>query len=126
MNDDPSLRLHGTGVISFYELNLPAEFPEILKDLNREVLRSQPKDIYQFCANYFYGKLADQRKELIELASAVGDESAGKDESGTVRKDQKLEEAPGTPAKDSDDDSDSDEDSEEDDQPAMPPTSSEP
>ncbi|KAJ3266477.1 hypothetical protein HDU77_000577 [Chytriomyces hyalinus] len=101
---------------------VPAEFPEILKDLNREVLRSQPKDIYQFCANYFHGKLADQRKELIEIASAVSDESPGKEESEALRKDQKPDEVPGTPAKDSDnDDSDDDDESEEDDQPAMPP-----
>ncbi|KAJ3129358.1 hypothetical protein HK100_008673 [Physocladia obscura] len=50
---------------------VPAEFPEILKDLNREVLRAQPKDIYQFCATYFHTKLAEQRKELIELAAGI-------------------------------------------------------
>ncbi|KAJ3239404.1 hypothetical protein HDU81_006082 [Chytriomyces hyalinus] len=99
---------------------VPAEFPEILKDLNREVLRAQPKDIYQFCANYFHGKLADQRKELIELASAVGDE-AEKEDADTAQKDQKHEEASAAPAKDSDDEDSDDDESEEDDQPAMPP-----
>ncbi|KAJ3071043.1 hypothetical protein HDU98_005894 [Podochytrium sp. JEL0797] len=53
------------------EFAVPAEFPEILKDLNREVLRSQPKDIYQFCATYFHNKLSEQRKELIELAAGI-------------------------------------------------------
>ncbi|KAJ3265605.1 hypothetical protein HDU77_004613 [Chytriomyces hyalinus] len=100
---------------------VPAEFPEILKDLNREVLRAQPKDIYQFCANYFHGKLADQRKELIELASAAGDDSAEKEDSDTAQNDQKAEEAPSAPAKDSDDEDSDDDESEEDDQPAMPP-----
>ncbi|KAJ3116648.1 hypothetical protein HDU96_009101 [Phlyctochytrium bullatum] len=45
-------------------LTVPAAFPEILKDLNREVLRHQPKDIYQFCATYFHKKLAEQRSKL--------------------------------------------------------------
>jgi hypothetical protein len=30
------------------QFTVPAGFPEILKDLNREILRAQPKDIYQF------------------------------------------------------------------------------
>ncbi|KAI9331116.1 cyclic nucleotide-binding-like protein [Zopfochytrium polystomum] len=50
--------------------HVPAAFPEILKDLNREVMRSQPKDIYQFCATYFFNKLADQRAGLISFAAA--------------------------------------------------------
>ena len=49
------------------EFTVPAAFPEILKDLNREVLRNQPKDIYQFCADYFHQKLAEQRSKLIDL-----------------------------------------------------------
>ncbi|KAJ3205661.1 hypothetical protein HDU67_008715 [Dinochytrium kinnereticum] len=44
-------------------LTVPAGFPEILKDLNREVLRHQPKDIYQFCATYFQKRLAEQRED---------------------------------------------------------------
>ncbi|KAJ3396400.1 hypothetical protein HDV05_003181, partial [Chytridiales sp. JEL 0842] len=59
------------------QFTVPAAFPEILKDLNREVLRHQPKDIYQFCANYFQRKLADQRGTLISIdvstVSAGGD-----------------------------------------------------
>ncbi|KNC97745.1 hypothetical protein, variant [Spizellomyces punctatus DAOM BR117] len=50
------------------QFTVPAEFPEILKDLNRELLRAQPKDIYQFCANYFHRKLEEQRTKLIRLA----------------------------------------------------------
>ena len=44
---------------------VPAGFPEILKELNREVLRAQPKDIIQFSANYFQKKLQDQRKQAL-------------------------------------------------------------
>ncbi|KAJ3032489.1 hypothetical protein HDV00_007454 [Rhizophlyctis rosea] len=51
------------------EFTVPAAFPDILKDLNREVLRSQPKDIYQFCADYFHKKLAEQRSKLIDIAT---------------------------------------------------------
>lgn len=50
------------------QFSVPAAFPEILKDLNREVLRAQPKDIYQFCSTYFHKKLAEQRSKLINVA----------------------------------------------------------
>jgi hypothetical protein len=43
------------------QFSVPSGFPEILKDLNREILRAQPKDIYQFCAAYFSKKLTEQR-----------------------------------------------------------------
>jgi len=36
---------------------VPAEFPRILKDFVREILRYQPKNIYQFGAEYFEDKL---------------------------------------------------------------------
>jgi cAMP-dependent protein kinase regulator len=52
------------------QFTVPAAFPEILKDLNREVLRAQPKDIYQFCANYFHKKLSEQRSKLIALGES--------------------------------------------------------
>jgi hypothetical protein len=36
---------------------VPDEFPRILKDFVREILRYQPKNIYQFGAEYFEDKL---------------------------------------------------------------------
>jgi cAMP-dependent protein kinase regulator len=49
---------------------VPPGFPELLKDLNREVLRAQPSDIYSFCANYFSRKLKERgtsgAKEEVE------------------------------------------------------------
>ncbi|KAJ3085359.1 hypothetical protein HK102_000073 [Quaeritorhiza haematococci] len=60
---------------------VPASFPEILKDLNREVLRAQPQDIYQFCANYFNKKLADQRSTLLTIAQ--GKQGSGHDFNNT-------------------------------------------
>ena len=46
-------------------ITVPTQLPEILKDLNREILRHQPKDITLFCADYFQKKLAEQRGGLI-------------------------------------------------------------
>jgi hypothetical protein len=37
--------------------SVPAEFPEILRELNRAILKSQPSDIIQFCADYFNEKV---------------------------------------------------------------------
>ncbi|KAJ3158207.1 hypothetical protein HK101_001391, partial [Irineochytrium annulatum] len=51
---------------------VPASFPEILKDLNREVLHAQPTDVYQFCANYFFKRLEDQRSKFINLGLSSG------------------------------------------------------
>jgi len=44
------------------QLKVPAEFPEILKSLSREILRSQPTDIYQFCYTYFATKIGERQK----------------------------------------------------------------
>ena len=38
-------------------LQVPSGFPELVKDLSREVLRAQPTDIHQFCADYFQKRL---------------------------------------------------------------------
>jgi len=35
------------------QYSIPSEFPEILKDFSREVLRNQPGNIYEFAAKYF-------------------------------------------------------------------------
>ncbi|KAI9333542.1 cyclic nucleotide-binding-like protein [Zopfochytrium polystomum] len=59
------------------QFTVPANFPEILKDLNREVLRSQPKDIYQFCATYFHKKLAEQRSKLVNYVAGKPGEELG-------------------------------------------------
>lgn len=53
------------------QFTVPVGFPEILKDLNREILRAQPKDIYQFCAEYFGKKLSDQKKGGNAAAAAA-------------------------------------------------------
>ena len=40
--------------------SIPAEFPEILRDLNRAILKAQPNDIIVFCADYFTQKKAEE------------------------------------------------------------------
>ncbi|KAJ3155564.1 hypothetical protein HDU89_006530 [Geranomyces variabilis] len=57
------------------QFTVPAEFPEILKDLNKELLRTQPQDIYQFCSNYFQKKLEEQRLQMVQLSGGRGDAS---------------------------------------------------
>ncbi len=41
------------------QLDIPAQFPMVLKDLTREILREQPENIYQFAALYFAQKIAE-------------------------------------------------------------------
>jgi hypothetical protein len=51
------------------EFVIPPDFPEILRGLTREVLRSQPKDINAFAYEYF-----KKMKEDIALTQATGDD----------------------------------------------------
>jgi len=46
-------------------MDTPPTYFDILNDLNREVFQAQPKDVYQFCANYFNRKLEEQRVKLL-------------------------------------------------------------
>ncbi|KAI8817229.1 cyclic nucleotide-binding-like protein [Fimicolochytrium jonesii] len=69
------------------QFTVPAEFPEILKDLNKEILRAQPQDIYQFCSNYFQKKLEEQRTSEVRsrtsessVIPSVSDDERGQDE----------------------------------------------
>ena len=48
---------------------LPSEYVSLLNDLNRAIHRERPRDILQFCANWFNKKLEDQRIELIHHSS---------------------------------------------------------
>ncbi|GAA5870834.1 hypothetical protein JCM3774_001689 [Rhodotorula dairenensis] len=41
--------------------SLPASYSAILSDLNRDVLRAQPADPLQFCANWFNTRLEEER-----------------------------------------------------------------
>ncbi|KAJ3048853.1 hypothetical protein HK097_010142 [Rhizophlyctis rosea] len=53
-----------------------AALPETLKDLNREIVRNQPEDIYQFCADHSQRKLSERERKLSNLPT----EKAGSSE----------------------------------------------
>jgi len=40
--------------------NVPPEFAEVLRNLTREILREQPKDINKFAFEYFANKLQEE------------------------------------------------------------------
>jgi cAMP-dependent protein kinase regulator len=44
--------------------SLPSEYSNEINSLNREILKAQPQDILQFCANYFQKRLESQRAEF--------------------------------------------------------------
>ncbi|KAJ2786275.1 hypothetical protein GGI15_001642 [Coemansia interrupta] len=44
-----------------------AEYTEVLTELREAVFRRRPADVYQFCAQHFQQKLAEQRAGLLEL-----------------------------------------------------------
>jgi hypothetical protein len=48
---------------------LPTEYTNLLNDLNRTIHRERPRDILQFCANWFNKRLEEQRIELIHHSS---------------------------------------------------------
>ncbi|KAI9843760.1 MAG: hypothetical protein M1837_006120 [Sclerophora amabilis] len=49
-------------------MSLPSDYLRELNTLNREIQKSQPADILQFCANFFNRRLESQRAEFL-LAS---------------------------------------------------------
>ncbi|GAA6050319.1 hypothetical protein JCM3770_002960 [Rhodotorula araucariae] len=58
-------------------MSLPSSYSAILSDLNREVLRAQPSDPLQFCANWFAHRLEQDRIAARAGATAGGPSSAG-------------------------------------------------
>ncbi|MCJ1320856.1 hypothetical protein MMC15_006197 [Xylographa vitiligo] len=52
-------------------MSLPSSYTNELNTLNREILRSQPQDVLQFCANFFNRRLESQRHEFL-LSSKSG------------------------------------------------------
>ncbi|PPJ54807.1 hypothetical protein CBER1_04068 [Cercospora berteroae] len=46
-------------------MSLPSDYTNEIGALNREVLKHQPKDILQFCANFFQRRLESQRAEFL-------------------------------------------------------------
>ena len=50
------------------DFQIPAEFPEILRNLTREILRDQPKDINKYAFEYF-----EKLKQDRSLAAVTDD-----------------------------------------------------
>lgn len=46
-------------------MSLPSAYLEEIESLNREVLKTDPADILQFCANYFSRRLESERAEFL-------------------------------------------------------------
>lgn len=46
-------------------MSLPSDYTNEISALNREVLKNQPQDTLQFCANFFQRRLESQRAEFL-------------------------------------------------------------
>lgn len=46
-------------------MSLPPDYANEIAALNREILKAQPSDILQFCANFFLRRLESQRAEFL-------------------------------------------------------------
>src|SRR5271170_2638428 len=51
------------------QTGLPTEYTNLLNELNRTIHRERPRDIIQFCANWFNKRLEDQRIDFIQHSS---------------------------------------------------------
>jgi len=56
--------------------SLPLSYQNEIAALNREILKAEPKDILQFCANFFNRRLESQRTEFL-LGQGGGNKSGG-------------------------------------------------
>jgi hypothetical protein len=61
----------------FASVETTPSYSDILDELERDLRRERPSDVLQFCANYFNGKLAEQREILLSQTNL--------DPSGKVR-----------------------------------------
>ncbi|CAD7958756.1 unnamed protein product, partial [Amoebophrya sp. A120] len=60
------------------KIEMPGDFPEILKDFTREVLRHQPGNVYEFGVKYFEEKLLASGSAALESALSGDDLSLEK------------------------------------------------
>lgn len=52
-------------------LRLPPGFQNLLEGLAREVLRSQPEDLYSFAAGYFRDRLTYREGNILNYSNGV-------------------------------------------------------
>ena len=53
-------------------MSLPPTYTNELNTLNREILKAQPQDVLQFCANFFNRRLESQRAEYLLSTKSGG------------------------------------------------------
>ncbi|KAI9813315.1 MAG: hypothetical protein M1827_004257 [Pycnora praestabilis] len=58
-------------------MSLPSSYTNELNTLNREIQKSQPSDILQFCANFFNRRLESQRAEHLLSGQQAASSGAG-------------------------------------------------
>ncbi|GAA5967756.1 hypothetical protein JCM11641_005757 [Rhodosporidiobolus odoratus] len=86
-------------------MSLPSSYSAILSDLNREVLRAQPSDPLQFCANWFSQRLEQERvasraaspsaASHVRQGSVPGDDSSMRDQTPPLSAKSLTGETPG-------------------------------
>jgi hypothetical protein len=88
------------------QFSIPTGFDNVLKDLNREILRDQPTDIIQYCATYFTAKLKEEKRPGISFVSLMPVEinMSEKEQDAVPAAEEEEYEAPSDLDSDSDDD----------------------
>jgi cAMP-dependent protein kinase regulator len=56
-------------------MSLPVSYQNEINALNREILKGEPKDILQYCANFFNRRLESQRAEFLLAQGHQGKDS---------------------------------------------------
>lgn len=49
----------------FAAVETTTSYSDILENLEQDIRRERPSDVLQFCADYFNGKLAEQRQRFL-------------------------------------------------------------
>jgi cAMP-dependent protein kinase regulator len=75
-NPDPPFQASTDPASSMSLDSLPLSYQNEVSALNREILKAQPTDILQFCANFFNRRLEAQRAEFL-LGQGGGSKSGG-------------------------------------------------
>lgn len=58
-------------------INIPSDFPVLLKELSQAVLKQQPKDISLFCLNFFKDKINKRNNQENSNEEESGEGVAG-------------------------------------------------
>jgi len=53
-------------IFSAEQIEVPDDFPAIIKEYTKEVIRSDPKDIIKFSREYFEQKLSERNQQAAD------------------------------------------------------------